>query len=153
MALGALAVIILGAALARIGPISRAHRDRRGTLLGAGIATARDHRERADELAAAGNWSGAIRACLRAIARDLEERAILPSRAGRTADELAVEAGRALPGHAEELWSAARLFDDVCYGQRPGTPDGYARMRQLDAAIKSARPLPLQPAGTTRGPA
>jgi hypothetical protein len=152
VALGALAVILIGAVLARLGPISLAHRARAAALRGGGTATARDHRVRAQELAAGGDWSGAIRETLRAIARDLEERAILSPRAGRTADELAVEAGRALPEHGGELRSAARIFDDVCYGQRPGTPDGYARLRDLDAAVRVARPLPLAcPAGRPPG--
>jgi uncharacterized protein DUF4129 len=141
--LGALAVIVIGVVLARLGPISLAHRVRRSAPLGDGVATARDHRERARELAAAGDWSGAIRESLRGIAKDLEERAILPPRPGRTADELAAEAARAMPGYGGGLWSAARLFDDVCYGERPGTAEGYARLRELDAAIRSARPLPL----------
>ncbi|WP_449066361.1 DUF4129 domain-containing protein, partial [Planomonospora algeriensis] len=59
---------------------------------------------------------------LRAVARDLEERAVVEELPGRTADELAAEAGRALPGFAGELAEAARLFDDVTYGDLPGTP-------------------------------
>ncbi len=151
VALGALAVIILGVVLTRLGPIALAHRARGTALHGGRVATARDHRERAQKRAADGDWSGAIRESLRAIARDLEERAILPPRAGRTADELAMEAGRALPAYGGKLWSAARLFDDVCYGERPGTPDGYAQLRELDAAVHAARPLPLEPAGAVGG--
>jgi Domain of unknown function (DUF4129) len=143
--LGAAAVILIGVVLARLGPVSRAHRDRGGPLRGGGTVTAHGHRVAAQQLAAAGDWSGAIRETLRAIAAELEERAILPPRAGRTADELAAEAGRALPEHGGELGSAARIFDDVCYGQRPGTEHGYARLRDLDAAVRVARPLPLAP--------
>jgi len=35
----------------------------------------------------------------------------------------------------------ARLFDDVRYGQRPGTAAGYQQVRDLDAAIQAARPV------------
>jgi len=147
--LATLAVIVLGVVLTRLGPISLAHRSRGASLLDANAATARDHRERAQRLAAAGDWAAAIREILRAIARDLEERAILPPRAGRTADELALEAGRALPGCAGELWSAARVFDDVWYGEQPGTADGYAQLRRLDAAVRAAKPVPLEPASAT----
>jgi Domain of unknown function (DUF4129) len=143
----ALAVIVLGIVLTRLGPISLAHRAPGAPLLGTNIAAARDHRERAQQLAAAGDWAAAIREILRAMARDLEERAILPPRPGRTTDEFALEAGRALPRCAAELWSAARLFDDVWYGERPGTADGYARLTQLDAAVRAASPVPLEPAG------
>ena len=46
---------------------------------------------------------------------------MLPPRIGRTADEFAAEAGRALPVHAEALRDAARQFDEIRYGQRPGS--------------------------------
>lgn len=151
VALAVLAVIIVAVIVHRLGPVSAAHRLRRATLVGGATASARDHRERARQLAADGNWARAIRESLRAIAQDLEERAILPPSAGRTADELAVEAGRALPAWADPLRSAARLFDDVCYGDRPGSPDGYARLRQLDADIHTARPVPLQPVQGVHG--
>jgi hypothetical protein len=149
--LGILAVIIIGIVLARLGPVSLAHRARGGALRGGAVVTAREHRDRAQRLAAAGDWSGAIRESLRAIAADLEERAILPPRAGRTADELAIEAGSVLPAYGDGLWSAARLFDDVCYGGRPGTARGYAQLRDLDAAVHEARPLPLAPASAAGG--
>lgn len=136
--LGVLAVGVLGTVLARVGPISRRHRA--AAPLGRAVQT--DHRKRAEELAAVGDWAGAIRERLRAIAGHLEERAIVPPQAGRTADELAVEAGRALPRFASGLWSAARLFDDVYYGDRAGTPQGYAQLRQLDETVRAARDAP-----------
>jgi hypothetical protein len=141
--LAALVVIVLGVILTRLGPIALRHGDRGRWLLAAHTMTARDHRDLAERLAAEGDWASAIREILRAIALDLEERAILPPRAGRTADELAAEAGNALPECADELRSAARLFDDVWYGERPGTEEGYARLRRLDAAVGAARPVPL----------
>jgi Domain of unknown function (DUF4129) len=145
--LAALVVIILGVILTRLGPVALGHRDRSRRILAAHAMTAREHRELAQHLAAERDWAGAIREILRAIAVDLEERAILPPRAGRTADELAAEAGSVLPGCADELRSAARLFDDVWYGERPGTREGYAMLRRLDAAVGAARPAPLEPAG------
>jgi hypothetical protein len=150
----ALAVIIAGAAITRLGPIARRHRQR--VVLGGHHAlTAAQHRLEARRLAAAADWSGAIRESVRAIARELEERAILPPRAGRTADELAAEAAAALPGLASALRPAAALFDDVCYGERPGTPEGYARLAELDDAVRSARPVPPvrtgAPAAATAG--
>ena len=103
--------------------------------------TAAEHRAEAERLAAAGEWAEAIRERLRAIARDLEERAILDPLPGRTADELAAAAGRELPALADELAAAARLFDDVTYGPIPGTPDGYARLARLDEQVAAARPV------------
>lgn len=134
-----LAVLLTGTVLARVGPISRSHR----SLAPLDSAAPRtDHRRRAEELAATGDWAGAIRERLRAIAGHLEERAIVPPRAGRTADELAVEAGQVLPRFASGLRSAARLFDDVYYGDRAGTPQGYAQLRRLDETVRAARDTP-----------
>ena len=102
--------------------------------------SAAGHRQRAGELAAAGDYSGAILESVRAIGRELEERGVLDPRLGRTAAETAGESARALPGEAAALRDSARLFDDVCYGGRPGTADGYAAVRDLDARIAAAGP-------------
>jgi hypothetical protein len=99
-----------------------------------------------------GDYSGAILECVRAIARQLEERGILAARAGLTADEIADEAGRVLPGDADALRAAARLFDDVCYGQRHGTQDGYQRLLALDARITAAQASqPAEPVAAAQG--
>src|SRR3954452_6676662 len=100
----------------------------RGSLLDDTRSTAEDHRAAAERHAAAGEWPQAIRERLRAIARDLEERAILDPRPGRTADELATEAGAALPDHADELAAGVRVFDDVWYGGRSGDAEGYRQL-------------------------
>jgi hypothetical protein len=102
--------------------------------------SARDHRERAEQMAAAGDFTAAIIESVRAIAAELEERGVLPPRPGRTADEFAAEASGPLPGHAAGLRQAARLFDDIRYGGREGSQDGYHRLRDLDAGIRAARP-------------
>ncbi|WP_231335197.1 DUF4129 domain-containing protein [Actinomadura graeca] len=120
-------------------------RSREDALLEDEPSTALDHRSAAEEHAAAGRWAEAIRERLRAIARDLEERAVLAPRPGRTADELAAEAGEAVPQLADELRAGVRTFDDVWYGDRPGTPDGYARLKDLDERLREARPKPLEP--------
>ncbi len=59
---------------------------------------------------------------------------------GRTADELAAEAGRLLPGLAPALTTAARLFNEVRYGDRAGTRAGYEQLRALDEAVLATRP-------------
>lgn len=117
---------------------------RTGLLDDARPATALDHRDAAERHAAAGRWAEAIRERLRAVARDLEERAVLGPRPGRTADELAAEAGAAVPELADALRAAVRVFDDVWYGDRPGTADGYARVRDLDDRLRATRPAPLE---------
>jgi hypothetical protein len=118
-------------------------RSRREALLEEEPSTARDHRDAAEEYAAAGDWPRAIRERLRAIARDLEERAVLAPQPGRTADELATEAGQALPELAEALAGGVRIFDDVWYGDRPGSAEAYAQMKALDDRVRAARPRPL----------
>jgi hypothetical protein len=139
-ALAALVVIVAAAILVWIGPVTRTTSRGAGALLASARRSARDHRQQAGRLAADGDFAAAIIEIVRAIAVDLEERDVLPPRLGRTAAEFAAEAGRALPDQAAELSAAARLFDDVRYGDRPGTAEGYQRLRDLDAAVRAARP-------------
>jgi hypothetical protein len=110
-------------------------------VFGGGSLSAAAHRGRADEAAARGDWAGAVRERFRALVRGLEERTVLDERPGRTADEAAAEAARALPGQAAELAAAARLFDEVTYGGRPAGPEHDARLRALDAAVATAQPV------------
>jgi len=131
----ALAALLVGVVLARIGPVARARR--RGPEPGAvaRARTAREHRDAASRLAEAGDYAAAICERVRAIAAELDERGMLMPRTGRTADEFAAEAGRALPPHAADLLGVALLFDEVRYGRRPGTRPGYDRVAALDARV------------------
>jgi hypothetical protein len=135
VALVVLAAILVAVVLARIGPVARAQRRRAGPVAVAPTRTAREHRNAAAGLAEAGDYAAAICERVRAIAAELDERGILTPRIGRTADEFAAEAGRALPAHAAGLLGAARLFDEVRYGQRPGTRPGYEQVAELDTRI------------------
>ena len=120
VALAALAVILAAGVLSWIGPVARAHRGS-GPLTAEGeTRTARDHRQDAGRLAGSGDYAAAIIECVRAIAAELEERGVLPPRTGGPRTSSPPEAGQALPAHADALRDAARLFDEVCYGQRPG---------------------------------
>ncbi|HEX4814296.1 MAG TPA: DUF4129 domain-containing protein [Nonomuraea sp.] len=114
-----------------------------GGLYGARAMTAAEHRQAAGHLAAEGRWSEAIQERLRAIARDLEERALVDGMPGRTADELAAEAAEALPGFAAELAAAAGSFDEVTYGGVPGTHAAYDAMASLDDRLRQARPVSM----------
>ncbi|MBK3638458.1 DUF4129 domain-containing protein [Streptomyces sp. MBT97] len=102
--------------------------------------SAAEHRATAEAHAAQGHWNQAVQERTRAIVRSLEERALLDVRPGRTADEAAAEAGRALPGHTDRLHAAARDFDDVTYGGRLATRRSYTRMADLDLDLERARP-------------
>jgi hypothetical protein len=133
-----LAATLVTVVLARIGPVARAQRRRAQPGPAAPGRTAGEHRDAATRLAAAGDYAAAICERVRAIAAELDERGILVPRIGRTADEFAAEAGRALPPHAAGLLSAARLFDEVRYGQRRGTRPGYEQVTDLDTRIRAS---------------
>ncbi|MYR42131.1 DUF4129 domain-containing protein [Streptomyces sp. SID5910] len=112
--------------------------------------SAADHRAAAEAHAAQGHWNQAVQERMRAVVRALEERALLDIRPGRTADEAATEAGRALPAHGDRLRAAARDFDDVAYGGRPGTEQSYRRLAGLDRDLERGTP---HLAGATTGSA
>jgi hypothetical protein len=147
IAVAVIGLILLAAVVImwRLGTVRRSAA-RKNALLDETPMTADDHRAAADRHASAGEWAEAIRERLRAVARDLEERAIVEPRLGRTADELAAEAGAAMPDVAADFAESVRIFDDVWYGDRPGTPDGYARLTRLDDRVRATRPRPMEPA-------
>jgi Domain of unknown function (DUF4129) len=136
----AAAVVLAFVALRiRLGGISTPGADRQA-LFDDRPRTAAEHRAAAERHAAHAQWDDAVRERMRAIVRGLEERALLDPRAGRTADEAATEAARTLPDHAARLRSAARAFDDVCYGGRHATQATYHDLRALDTDLEHAKP-------------
>jgi len=114
--------------------------------------TAAQHRATAESYAAQGDWAAAIRHRLRAVARQLEETGVLEPAPGRTANELASDAGAALPHLRSELSEAATAFNDVTYGERPGTEAAYRMIVALDDHLRSrsyaAAPTGGQPEAT-----
>jgi hypothetical protein len=140
VAMAAIVVLIVVVVRAAIGPVARNRRRLESALLGGtDQMTAREHHDLARRHAEDGDFSGAIIERVRAIAADLTERALLVPGPARTADELASEAGALFPAHAAELAAAAQLFDEVCYGDRAGTADGYARVQRLDEDLSRVR--------------
>lgn len=114
--------------------------------------TAAQLRAAADAAARAGDWETAVLERFRAVVRDLEERAVLDERPGRTAHEATVDAGARLPDRTVELGEASALFDDVAYGGRAASQADDARLRTWADAIGAARPVaPGTPSGP-RGP-
>ncbi|MUM19663.1 DUF4129 domain-containing protein [Mycobacterium sp. CBMA271] len=107
-------------------------------LFESGELTAAQHRVDAELAASQGDWASAIRHRLRAVARQLEERTILTPVPGRTANELATDAGRELPSLSQEFRSCAEIFNDVSYGDRPGTLQSYRQIADLDDHIRDA---------------
>ncbi|WP_343575213.1 DUF4129 domain-containing protein [Mycobacterium sp.] len=101
-------------------------------LFDAAQLTADQHRMIAERYAAEENWAVAIRHRLRAVARGLEESGTLDPAPGRTANELATDAAERLPALAAELSRSATAFNDVTYGERPGTQNAYQVIVNLD---------------------
>lgn len=137
---GILAVVVL-VALWVAGPVRRSRRavGARSVLGHDDRRTAAQLRSAADAAAAGGDYSLAVAERFRAIVRDLEERAVLDERPGRTALEVSAEAGRVLLTAARALADGAELFDDVVYGQRPATAADDAAMRAADQQVRAAR--------------
>lgn len=106
-------------------------------LFGSSELSATQHRELAQQAAMRGDWSAAIRHRLRAIARHLEETGVVNAVPGRTANELARDAGSALPELSGELHAAAGAFNDVTYGELPGTQGAYQMISELDDHLRT----------------
>ncbi|EST26271.1 hypothetical protein M878_27520 [Streptomyces roseochromogenus subsp. oscitans DS 12.976] len=119
------------------------------SLFGDRPRSAAEHRAAAEAHAVQGHWTQAVQERMRAIVRSLEERTLLDHRPGRTADEAAAEAGRALPAHTNRLRAAAREFDDVTYGGRRATDESYHRIAELDRDLERTRPALAHSATST----
>ncbi|HJD82484.1 DUF4129 domain-containing protein [Streptomyces viridifaciens] len=146
--------VVIGAALWwRLGAPKRAARTVLGVYGTEGPRSADRYRAEAAGHAAAGRWSEAVREQMRALVRALEERTLLDARPGRTADEAAAEAGRALPEHAAALAAAARTFDDVAYGERTADQAAYQLLLDLDRTLERTRPVLAHASAAAAAPA
>ena len=106
-----------------------------------GTLTAAEHRHAAEAAEAEQDWATAVVERFRTLTRELEERAVLVPQPGRTADEVASDAGAWLPELAARLRAAAEVFDDVRYGDRPASRASATRLRELDDEVRRARPV------------
>jgi hypothetical protein len=130
-----LAVLLVVIIRRRIGKIARAQASPPG-LFDDRTLTADDHRRAAETAVSQGNLAVAILERFRAIVRELEQRGVLDEVSGRTVDEIATMAGHALPDSAADFRAAAAIFDDVVYGDRTATVDGYGQLVLLDNGIQ-----------------
>ena len=148
-----IALVLTIAAVAVIVAVRIARRTmatRRGAdfqVFDASERSAAEFRAAAERYAAEGNWAAAIRNRLRAVARQLEESQVLNAVPGRTANELARDATRAFPDLGYELTSAAASFNDVTYGERPGTQAAYQMIADLDDHLRSRSPAATSTTG------
>ncbi|WP_165989929.1 DUF4129 domain-containing protein [Streptomyces sp. YIM 98790] len=138
--LGLVVLALLFALRKRLGALKSAASTARPGLLSGPPRSAAQHRAAADAHAEAGRWNEAVQERMRAIVRSQEERALLEPRPGRTADEAADEAARALPALGAPLRAAARTFDDVTYGGVPAGPQDHDRLHRLDEEQRRTRP-------------
>lgn len=140
--------LILGAVvwyvLRRAGGLHPTARRAKLEVFSGPTATAADHRRAADRHAAAGEWDQAVVERFRAIARELEERALLSPQPGRTALELAVDGGAARPELAADLRAAAHSFDDVSYGHLSVDQAADHGLRELDARLLATKPMAVR---------
>ena len=100
--------------------------------------SAAEHRAHAEDAARMGDWGQAVLEAFRAVVRQLEERGALDPQAGRTADEAVRDAGAVFGALRTQLRSAARTFDEVAYGDRPGTAEAYRQITTLDRTLQDS---------------
>ncbi|WP_179474023.1 DUF4129 domain-containing protein [Mycolicibacterium vinylchloridicum] len=139
LTLTVLAIVVVVAFIVAVRIARRTMRTKRGLdagLFGIHELSASEHRATAEAYAAQGNWAAAIRHRLRAVARHLEETGMLNPVPGRTANELARDAGELMPSFGGALRRAATVFNDVTYGEQPGTEPNYRLVAELDEALR-----------------
>jgi hypothetical protein len=129
--------------------VPRANRRSRAT--GAGLFGEEDRRT-ADELraaaraaAAAGDFSLAVLERFRGLARDLDERTLVPVLPGTTARGFARAAAGVFPAEATELAAAAETFDAIRYAGHAGSREQADRVAALDDRLVAARPRLPEP--------
>jgi hypothetical protein len=144
--LGLVVVVVVVALFVRwrIGPVSRT--DAITFTVDPGLSAAQ-YRAQADELAFAGRWEEAISQRMRALVRRCQERGLIDAHPGWTADEVAAAVGQRAPAALGPLERAARTFDEVRYGGRPGSPAGHRAIAEADAAVANATVTDTDTAG------
>jgi len=135
-------VVILVIVFAKYGaPRLNRRSGARGELFGEGDdRDAEALRRDAARAAAAGDYATAIAELFRALARRLDERAVVSSFPGTTARGFARGAGDAFPSAADRLDVCARDFEAVRYLGATGTVEQWERIRTLEAELRDARP-------------
>ena len=130
----ALLAVFVAVVLSRVRPLGGR---RTGAPLfdGTAVLSAAEHRARAESAAAEGRFADAVRERMRAVVRDLEARGVLDPRPGRTAGEVARDAGGVVPVVTEDLRRAAHAFDEIWYGGRPADASSYALLVEVDERV------------------
>lgn len=141
VALGALVLLLVGVAfvLARLRREPKNRAPQRAVLED-DHTTAAQYRTRAGRALAEERWDDAVVDGMRAVALGLVERALLEDLPAATAHEVAESAAAIFESERARLVAAARLFDDVRYGDRHATRAGAADLLDLDRALLGLRP-------------
>lgn len=130
---------ITAVVLVRLGPLAGRDRQQRALFEAGGARTAAEHRAAAESAAAEGRFADAVRERLRAVVRELEARGVLDPRPGRTAAEVAHDAGAVVPALVADLRRAAGLFEEVWYGGRTADRGSYDVLVQVDQRVRGTR--------------
>jgi hypothetical protein len=101
--------------------------------------TAREWRDEADALEAAGRWEEGLRCRYRALVADLVRRGVIADQAGRTAGEYARDVALRQPDAAPSFSAATELFEAVWYGGASSGPAESERFRALDQRVLAVR--------------
>lgn len=138
----ALAVILIVIAILVVRPRLNARRRPAATgIYGKDPAVdAAAYRKRAQAAAGNGDWPTAVVEQFRALVRSAEERDIIESRAGRTADEAATHLGQVFGTAQSRLDDAAYLFDAVLYGKQAAKQEDFDSVRLLDSDLLDMAP-------------
>lgn len=134
-ALVLLAVVVVVVIWRRVGPLRRTAGAAGAVLPTDRTLSAAEHRALASAAADRGDHETAVLEQMRAVVRELEERGVIEARAGRTAIEVAREAGRGMPSASPVLDAAAGTFNDVVYGGGTAGPDQLETLREADRAV------------------
>ena len=138
----ALVVAVLAMLLRVRGDRGRVGRTRPG-VLPQGEVTPAQWRTIADEAYAEARYGDAVVAWFRALAREAADRTLLGPSAGLTAHEVALRLAPLFPDHAAALARSGDVFDVVLYGKLQVGRAEAEEVRDLDAALRSARPRSL----------
>jgi len=101
---------------------------------------AADYRRRAEAAAAGGKWGDAVVDRFRAVVRRAEDRGVLDTQPGRTADEAARALSVPFSSESVRLSRAAATFDGIRYGNGVAGSRDYQEMVELDTVLDAMKP-------------
>jgi hypothetical protein len=139
--IGALAVVLIVVTVMVVRPRLNARKKKSAEVFDDEASVKADvFRARASAAASRGDWQTAVVEQFRAVVRSAEDRAVIDTQPGRTADEAAVQLGRAFAMASARLDNSARLFDGVKYGKAAATASDHASVLEVDTELSAMKP-------------